>query len=152
MKNGLQLLAAVMSLIVLGGFVGIFGWVVVNHPKGTNEGIAFVLAGTDVTNEVLAYVWTGVSVLVGGVVAVAYGQPERARPMLVRFIPELIVLIYAAAYMAVGVVAVVTWMSYQKDTVMLIENAATTFLGLVLPIVSAFLKPAKLSVSSLGPR
>lgn len=130
MENGLRLLAAVMSLALLAAFVGIFGWTVFRSPTG--EGPA---------NEALAYVWTTVSVLVGGVVAVAYGQPEPNKPLLVRFVPELITLVYAWAYMIVGIAAVITWLIYGEKTVLLIENAATTWLGLVVPIVSAFLKP-----------
>jgi hypothetical protein len=97
-----------------------------------------------ITNKALVNVWTGVSVLVGSVVAVAFGQPESALAAggwLEKLTPQTIVRAYAWAYMAVGIGAVVYWLVRPARTPPLIENAATTFLGLLLPIVSAFLRP-----------
>jgi hypothetical protein len=123
--GGLKFLVAVMSLVVLAAFVGVFAYVVIKPGQ----------AG----NEALAYVWTGVSVLVGGVVAVAYGQPPQ-KTWIGQLTPEKIVLAYAWAYMIVGIAAVVDWI-LNPTAPLLVHNAATTFLGLLLPIVSAFLKP-----------
>jgi hypothetical protein len=125
--NGLKFLVAVMSLVVLAAFVGVFVLVVINPDQASNEA--------------LTYVWTGVSVLVGGVVAVAYGQPPPKRSLLRELTPNVIVLAYAWAYMLVGIAAVVVWVIVPSAP-LLVHNAATTFLGLLLPIVSSFLKTA----------
>lgn len=123
------MLVAVMSLVVLAAFVIVFGFVVVRPSQALNDAVT--------------YVWTGVSVLVGSVVAVAYGQTPPTRTWLGRLTPEMITLTYAWAYMLVGTVAVIDWIANPQGPV-LIHNAATTFLGLLLPIVTTFLRPGNL--------
>lgn len=123
---GLKFLVAVMSLLVLAAFVAVFGFVVFRPKQELNDAVV--------------YVWTGVSVLVGGVVAVAYGQTPPKRTWLGQLTPDAIILAYAWGYMLVGVVAVGDWVIH-PDAPPLIHNAATTFIGLLLPIVSTFLRP-----------
>ena len=131
----LRLVVEVVSIVLLVLYVATFLWFVfpalggrVGLPAPTNE------------NEALIFVWTTVSVLVGGVVAVAFGQPvpkTRAEGLG----PEPIVIAYAWAFVAVGVLATVVWaVTAQNEPLLLIKNAATAFFGLVVPIVTAYLK------------
>jgi hypothetical protein len=133
-----QLLAAILSLLVILAYVVIFGSVSIFYPEA-QSGSVIMLAGIELATDPLAYVWTGVSVLVGGVVAVAFGQPEPKR--IFGITPEMITNIYTIAYFGVGAIAVIECFAHGAKTNLLIINAATTCLGLALPIVSAFLRP-----------
>jgi len=121
-------IAVVMSVIVLVLFVGGFSWVLVHYRQPSD-------------NEAVTYIWTGVSVLVGGIVAVAFGQPEPRQTLLRQITPDKLIVAYAWAYLAVGLVAIGAWVLFSEAAPLLIRNAATTFLGLALPIVSSFLRP-----------
>lgn len=129
MNPKLQIIAVAMSLVVVVAYVGVFVWTIVHAESN---------------NEALTYVWTGTSVLVGGVVAVAFGQPEP-KSFVARMIgPDQLVIAYAWAYVIVGIAAIVVWVITDQQnhvTSSLVKNAATTFLGLILPIVSSFLRP-----------
>jgi hypothetical protein len=123
MDAKLKFLAGVMSLIVLAAYVGAFGWAVFGEAR---------------ENEALAYIWTGVSVLVGGVVAVAFGQEPSSEKTAIGLSRDDIVVAYAWTYVVVGMVAIGCWI-YLPAPPDLVKNAATTFFGLLLPIVSAYL-------------
>jgi hypothetical protein len=79
-------------------------------------------------------------VLVGGIVAVAFGQPAPAAFGLAE--PRSLLLsIYAFVYVLVGLAAIVTWVALQPQcTPLIVRNLATTFLGLLLPVVANFLR------------
>ena len=48
--------------------------------------------------------------------------------------------VYAMVYFIWGIAAVVTWIFFTAVTPDLVKNLATTFLGLALPIVTAFMR------------
>lgn len=123
MDDKLKLLAGVMSLIVLVAYVGAFAW---------------ALFGGAADNEALAYIWTGVSVLVGGVVAVAFGQEPNENKGSLGLSRDDIIIAYAWTYVGIGMTAMGAWV-YLENPPPLVKNAATTFFGLLLPIVSAYL-------------
>jgi hypothetical protein len=104
--------------------------------------------------EPYLYVATGLAALVGGIFAVAFGVKKASGGLggpnfttlgSLPNVPEAAAAIlggvYALAYVAVGVAALATWVLRPDETSDLLKNLATTFLGLALPIVSAFFQP-----------
>lgn len=101
---------------------------------------------------------TAVAALVGGIVAVGFNQPStkpvkgRLRRLRSGFrgLGAFAVQVnwdweawlgglYAIIYVLLGIAAVVTWVAGPANpTPPLIKNLATTFLGLALPIITAF--------------
>ena len=135
MEDFRQLIAAILSLLLLFAYAVIFGWVYFYYPEESEIMRAF---DAEIAAEPVAYIWTSVSVLVGGVVAVAFGVPEP-KPLF-PVSPATIIVIYAVVYFLVGIWAVFAWLSIGQKANLLIINAATTFIGLAVPIVSAFLR------------
>jgi Ca2+/Na+ antiporter len=48
--------------------------------------------------------------------------------------------IYALAYVIIGAAAIVTWIAMPDETSALVKNLATTFLGLLVPIVAGYFR------------
>jgi hypothetical protein len=138
-------------LLALGGIVAfawMFGWGIYK--------VWFRNSAAD--SEGFVDVATAVAALVGGIVAVGFSQPSmkpatgRLRRLrsgfrgLGAFAAQVnwdweAVLggLYAIIYVLLGILAVVTWVAGPADpTPPLIKNLATTFLGLALPIITAF--------------
>jgi hypothetical protein len=91
------------------------------------------------TSEGLLNVLTSVASLVGGIVAVAFGITSQSVELLAHGSPqEKLMGIYALVYVLAGVCATVTWVTKSAVTSTVVKNLATTFLGLALPIVTAF--------------
>jgi hypothetical protein len=111
-------------------------------------------------SEPYLYVATGLAALVGGIFAVAFGikqvqagQPPQSMvghnfstlgsiPNVPPTATTILGGIYALAYVALGVAALTTWVLHPNEVSDLVKNLGTTFLGLALPIVGAFLQPA----------
>jgi hypothetical protein len=49
--------------------------------------------------------------------------------------------VYALVYVIVGIAALTTWVFHPNEISDLVKNLGTTFLGLALPIVTAFFRP-----------
>lgn len=105
--------------------------------------------------------------LVGGIVAVGFGQspppspvgdlnilsrnavgvgnfitsnaPQESRSQPSSTSREMIGLIYAAVYVIMGLGAIIVWVA-SENTPDLLKNLATISLGMFLPIVTAFFK------------
>jgi hypothetical protein len=119
-------------------------------------------------NDAFLYVATALATLVGGIVAVGFGVPmptpqkdesgpgrPAGNPSLVSqsidglgslavpltAVRQVIGALYAIVYMSFGVAAGVVWLANSEETSDLVKNLATTFLGLVIPIVAAYAKP-----------
>jgi hypothetical protein len=81
--------------------------------------------------DTYVYVATAIATLVGGIVAVAFGQ--KPPQFWVTSSPRgIMVAIYSVTYFLFGVVAVISWISAPCTSVIL-KNLATTFFGLALP-------------------
>ncbi len=111
-------------------------------------------------SEPYLYVATGLAALVGGIFAVAFGvkqqqagQPSQSMvghnlsnlgslPSVAPTPATVLGAVYAFAYVAIGIAALTTWVLHPNEVSDLVKNLATTFLGLALPIVGAFLQPA----------
>lgn len=129
----LESLTVGMAFLLICFFASLFGWTVFqtwraapgNPPKYSD---AFV------------YVTTALASLVGGIVAVAFGQPQA----LARSLDWLAILtiIYAAIYVVFGILALTTWIFRTRETSALLKTLATTFLGLAVPVVTAFFRNA----------
>ena len=91
-------------------------------------------------NEARTYIWTAISVLVGSVTAFAMGVTFPDHAVLFGVAPpEKWRAIYASLYTATGLAAVLTWAIRTEWTSTLMKNLATTFLGIAVPVVSAWL-------------
>jgi hypothetical protein len=153
-ERSAQVLTAIVVLLVLVGFAGLFGVAIAQVWSSTSK---------PTYNEGFLYVATGAATLVGGVMAVAFnvrppGSPKNgpsygqsapvqpaAQPVVQRVVhavadqmPGILATVYVAVYLAVGVAAIVTWVGRPDVTSDLVKNVATTFIGLVLPIVGSF--------------
>lgn len=139
MEPRLRPLVVALTIGVLLSYVGTFGayaWDFVSHPKSVGS-------STDPSSGgAIDYIWTSASVIVGSVVAVALGQPDpnnkQSRPS-----PTDLIVAYGWVWFAVGVAAIALWIfgtMKELNTPLIIRNAATTFIGLALPVVTAFLR------------
>lgn len=52
---------------------------------------------------------------------------------------ELIGSAYVIVYLVLGIVAVTTWIAHPNEITGLVKNLALTFVGLLIPIASAYL-------------
>lgn len=123
------------------------------------------------TNTAIAYIASGLTGLVGGIVAVAFGVEQDIPPNdpLIKVVDhsspkrmamktkslgslsspnpsngnnhrEKIGMIYTVAYILIGLAAIIIWVFLDEKASQSVKNMATTFLGLVLPIVIAYFK------------
>lgn len=144
----LQGLQAFLALAVLAGFVAVAA-----------VGLRDSVLATDARPtypESLLHVTTGISALVGGVVAAAFGatpapsqgalQPPTifgpsSTPALAR-VGRLVASAYAVVYVVVGVAAVGVVAVRGTLVADHVSALASTFLGLALVIVGAFFRPS----------
>ncbi len=154
MANGVpapvvQFLRTLIALVAIVSFAWMFGGGIyrVWHHASSNDSDSYV------------YVATALATLVGGIVAVGFGQPPpnktnslaaRNFAGLGKFATSVSRLdwgailggTYAVVYVLLGCAAIATWVSGHADpTPPLIKNLATTFLGMAIPIISAFFQP-----------
>ena len=96
-------------------------------------------------NEARTYIWTTLGAVIGGVTAVYLGVTLPAK--LTSFAPwgppsiETMRGVYSLVYVASGLAALVTWYARTEFASTLLKNAATTFGGLAVAVVSALLLP-----------
>lgn len=99
-------------------------------PRDTNAGTA------------IDYVATLIAALVGGTVAIAFGIQPR---VLFSADPRgWMITAYGLGYFAVGAVALCTWMLHEPCAGTYLKNVGTTFFGMALAIVGAYLQGAAL--------
>lgn len=149
------LIAALAGLVwvVLVAFGIVFSWVSGDDPHFiSSDGLVFILPG--------------LTALVGGVVAVAFGVPapkaksEDGQPSssaqvqsilsattkgskraLKEGSSELLGQLYIAAYLILGFIAMVTWMIMGGDTIDYVRTLASAWVGLILPIATSNFQP-----------
>lgn len=154
MGNGIppgvvEILRIVITLAGIIAFAGMFGW-----------GICRVWTrNTKPETDAFVYVATALAALVGGIVAVGFGQqpPHQVGQTTSHAFNSLSALgalvlpatdfdweaflggAYAFVYVAFGIAAIITWVVGPiNPTPPLIKNLATTFLGMAIPIISSF--------------
>ena len=113
-------------------------------------------------NASLIYITSGLTGLVGGIVATAFGvkQPEDDDANLnfmnnynfkslgrmittpsddsVNNNKEKYGFLYALSYIIIGVVSIIIWVWLEDNTIQAVSNMATTFFGMMIPIVAAY--------------
>jgi hypothetical protein len=119
------------------------------------------------SNPAIMYITSGLTGLVGGIVATAFGvketnnTPPNAAPANQKlrrlssyvFTPTpvddagvnnnngLYGTLYSLAYIVVGTASAVIWIILGKDTIPSVAFMATTFFGMLIPIVAAYFNP-----------
>ena len=116
---------------------------------------------TDIDNAALIYFTNGLTGLVGGIVATSFGiKPEtntdstNGKPPKITKLGNLGGLIladpesdskeklgfyYVLAYIIIGVAACIIWIILDDNAFKSVSNLATTFFGMAIPIVAAFI-------------
>jgi hypothetical protein len=153
MGNGIpsqviQVLKAAIALVAIVAFACMFGYGMYNVWRN--------VASSD--SQPYLYVATSLATLVGGIVAVGFSQPppkpsgslaQDSFAGLGKFAvaqrdlnwAAILGGTYAVVYVVLGIAAIATWVIEPNSITTLIKNLATTFLGMALPIVSAFFTP-----------
>jgi hypothetical protein len=148
-----QVITIALALIAGLGFVGIYGWEITkawtttcpaptpvssqnNNVQLQPVVIDSVSGQAEDIKDPYTYVATILIGLVGGVVAVLFGQKINLASTGWK---EILSGLYAVAYMLVGVASVVTWMFKSCESV-LVKTLALSFLGLLVPVVTGFFK------------
>lgn len=119
-------------------------------------------------NPALVHIANGLTGLVGGIVAAAFGTqasntrtpgPDSAQYPKLRSLGNLVYsgtekvhtpklgmtkarygFLYALAYILVGLAALVIWVVLGENTIPVVSNTAATFLGMMIPIVATYFK------------
>jgi hypothetical protein len=152
-----QIITIALSLTAGLGFVGVYGWEITkawtkacpapktegapapgpnNNVQGQPGVINSVSGQAEDIKDPYTYVATILIGLVGGVVAVLFGQKIN---LAATGWKEILSGLYAIAYMVMGVASVVTWMFKSCESV-LVKTLALSFLGLLVPVVTGFFK------------
>lgn len=152
-QSTIRMILTSFIVILMGlAFAGIFGWAIYQTWM-TSE------AAPPQYSEALLYVATAIASLVGGVVAVSFGQkpPANVKPADSRVARKLqgfatlagdpngvgwhtvLISIYSLIYIVWGLAAIATWIFRTPQTPDLLRNLAVTAVGMFLPIAKAFL-------------
>jgi hypothetical protein len=149
----IQVITIALALFAGLGFVGVYGWEITKAwtktcpplttaTDGENSASLKTVAPNSIRDQAedikdpYTYVATVLVGLVGGVVAVLFGQRIDLAAVSWK---ELLSGLYAIAYTLMGVASVVTWMFKSCESV-LVKSLALSFLGLLVPVVTAFFK------------
>lgn len=145
-------LTVLIAALVVGGFGVVFGWGMIATWLATDKPPVF--------SEPYLYVSTALAGLIGGIVALGFGQPPpnprstprpdrltRSMAGLGRMVlpgqredwQRIMASAYAVVYIVWGVAAIVTWVVKSPVTPPLVKNLASVSFGLFLPITQAFL-------------
>ena len=130
--TALKIITVVIAFVMISFFAGLFGWGILQtwRAKGGNP---------PSYSDAFVYVATALAALIGGIVAVAFGQSETKDLVITDWVTVLTV-IYAITYIVLGVLSLATWVLRTQVTPSLLKNLATTFLGLAIPIVATFFR------------
>jgi hypothetical protein len=149
MAKIVQIITIALALGTAAAFVGVYGWEITKawtQPCPPQPGTSTIQPHLSIWDSVklqaddikdpYTYVATILTGLVGGVVAVLFGQKIN---LAATGWKELLSGLYAIAYMVMGVASVVTWMIRSCESV-LVKTLALSFLGLLVPVVTSFFK------------
>jgi hypothetical protein len=142
-----QILTIVLAFVGILGFAGIYGfetYKAFTRPCQSSSGPGTATTETKAQPEDIkdpyAYVATALAGLVGGVVAVMFGQPLPKSASEVNFWKAVLLTAYSTIYLLIGLVSVVAWILPKACPSVLTKTLALTFLGLLVPIVTSFFK------------
>jgi hypothetical protein len=160
MAKLVQIITILLALTSGIGFVGVYAWEITkawtqkcpprasssseqsppsDKGNGTQAPAATstsVQGQADDIKDPYTYVATILIGLVGGVVAVMFGQKINLSATGWK---EILSGLYAVAYVLMGVASVITWMFRTCESV-LVKTLALSFLGLLVPVVTGFFK------------
>lgn len=146
MDPRLRPMVVVLAMITLGAYIGSFLTHVIAYlwPDGWTTRVG--------QGEGFDHIWTSASVLVGSIVAIALGQPTdqpKALETSIEWWEDRLIIFYAWGWLIVGVIACAVWtLRPPQQGELLIKNAATAFIGLLIPVVSAFFREQKPQIES----
>jgi hypothetical protein len=153
-KQAVRVLTIVMGFFAIGGFVTIYGhqihkgWPHPTHAAVANETNGSGNSSPDPADQKIddpySYVATSLASLVGAIVAVMFGRPAPGVSSKNIDWASLLAVIYAYVYVLMGVAALVTWVKNPQAPV-LVKTLALAFFGLLIPVVTSFLKPGALT-------
>jgi len=143
----IRVLTVVLAVIVIAAFVMMLGGGVLDAWRcaadGPGDSALLRRSRVEEVEDPYTYVATALGALVGGVVAVAFGQPPSQGASR-RDPRSILISTYAAAYVLIGVAAVVAWvLKPPQCTPLLVKTLATTFLGLLLPVVANYFRQTR---------
>lgn len=100
---------------------------------------------TPTPGDAFTYFMNGASGLIGGIVAVAFGVKETSALRSLSKVTsagtstkQVIGATYVTAYIGIGVASAVTWFANGDVISDAVKGIATTFAGMVIPIVAAY--------------
>ena len=167
MKNK-QFLVNVMVVLALLGFVGSSIYIFF-RAFGLLDGQGQLpVDHVEWLNPALVHITNALTGMVGGIVAAAFGtkgpEPPAPGPGSIHYhnlqnlgnlvyspgkdprgetmgaIQARFGFFYALAYILVGLAALVIWIVLGENTLMVVTNMATTFFGMMIPIVATYFK------------
>jgi hypothetical protein len=144
--NIIRFLTIGLAAVVLAAFAWIFGEGIYQawecDPKPSTSSVNLAAETQAQIDDPYTYVATAIGVLVGGVVAIAFGRPVPGLRLLPIDPRKWLIAAYAIIYVVIGIAAVITWVKATSCTPVLVRNLATTFLGLLLPVVTNYFQSA----------
>jgi hypothetical protein len=148
-KQAIRILTIIMGFLAIGGFVVIYTTEILKawpHPHSSKVETGVNGNVTDITHandqqidDPYSYVATSLASLVGAVVAVMFGRPAPGASKTLDW-ASILSVVYAYVYVLMGVAALITWVVHPLAPV-LVKTLALVFLGLLIPVVTSFLKP-----------
>jgi hypothetical protein len=153
-KQAVRILTIIMGFLAIGGFVTIYAnqiykaWPHTTHVAASNDpnttGSSNGNPADQKIDDPYSYVATSLASLVGAVVAVMFGRPTTGSSANRIDWASLLSAIYAYVYVLMGVAALVTWVKNPQAPV-LVKTLALAFFGLLVPVVTSFLKPGAMT-------
>lgn len=149
-----QVLTVLLAFVSISGFAAIYGIEIYKAfakscpapPSSTiQSNDSSTRAQPDDIKDPYTYVATALAGLVGGIVAVLFGQPMPKTAADVNWWKAVLLTVYSCTYFLAGVLAIVAWIGPKFCPSILVKTLALTFLGLMLPIVASFLKQNSLT-------
>lgn len=112
---------------------------------------------SEIDNNALIYILSGLTGLIGGFVAASFGVENKTgtnnkTSKLMNLgsyatnntspkKQELFGFIFALSYILIGISSIVIWVILDQNTIQSVSKMATTFFGISIPIVATYLKP-----------
>jgi len=152
------ILTVFLAAIAIIAFSGIYGYEIFKAfpSHGTSQPIAPAPNPADKAatrgqpediKDPYSYVATGLAGLVGGVVALIFGQPAPKSEADLSTLKSILMTVYTLVYFILGFFAIITWVFAYFSPSILLKTLALTFFGFMIPIVSSFLKESSLAVT-----
>lgn len=155
--NYKETLKHIMVLLALAGFLASSIFMFYQSFTILEDGV-LPMNYIDEMNKAVVYISSLLTAMVGGIVAAAFGfnKPTGTTPGLKNYKLHTLGTLtrsenpgkrknragygfaYALAYILIGITAVIIWIILEENTTQGVSNMATTFLGMMVPIVASF--------------